>query len=131
LIYLDRTAQAAVLEMFAYALKPVKPGGYLFLGNAESVDAFNTAFETVSKEHRIYQMSGLELMERARELRPAKHFRSVAITGYGSEANAREALAAGFDAHVCQADLHRASDVNAGTLGASPCVQGKRDETSH
>lgn len=53
MIYLDRTAQAVVLEMFAYALKP---GGYLFLGNAESIDIANTAFETVSKEHRIYRL---------------------------------------------------------------------------
>lgn len=46
LIYLDRTAQAAVLDMFAYALKP---GGYLFLGTAESVDALSDAFELVDK----------------------------------------------------------------------------------
>ena len=53
LIYLDRTAQAALLETFAYALKP---GGYLFLGNAESVDALSGAFEPVDKEHRIYRL---------------------------------------------------------------------------
>ena len=53
LIYLDRKAQAAVLDMFAYALKP---GGYLFLGNAESVDASGTAFEPISKQHRIYRL---------------------------------------------------------------------------
>jgi len=55
LIYLDRTAQAAVFEMFAYALKP---GGYLFLGNAESVDAATADFEVISKEHRIYRLRG-------------------------------------------------------------------------
>ena len=53
LIYLDRTAQAAVLNMFAYALKP---GGYLFLGNAESIDAASENFEIISKEHRIYRL---------------------------------------------------------------------------
>lgn len=53
LIYLDRSAQAATLELFAYALRP---GGYLFLGSAESVDALSSAFETVSKEHRIYRL---------------------------------------------------------------------------
>jgi two-component system CheB/CheR fusion protein len=53
LIYLDRTAQAAALEMFAYALKP---GGYLFLGNAESIDASADAFQVVNKEHRIYRV---------------------------------------------------------------------------
>ena len=36
----------------------------------------------------------------AGELPLSKHFRSVAITGYGSEADVRDALAAGFDAHV-------------------------------
>ena len=35
LIYLDRAAQAHVLEMFRIALKP---GGYLFLGTSESID---------------------------------------------------------------------------------------------
>ncbi|MDR5798501.1 CheR family methyltransferase [Caballeronia sp. LZ001] len=55
LIYLDRTAQAVVLDMFAYALKP---GGYLFLGNAESIDGISTAFETISKEHRILRLRG-------------------------------------------------------------------------
>ena len=53
LIYLDRAAQAAVMEMFAFALKP---GGYLFLGTAESVDALSNAFEPVSKEQRIYRL---------------------------------------------------------------------------
>ena len=53
LIYLDRTAQAAVLEIFAYALKP---GGYLFLGNAESVDSLSNAFEIVNKEQRLYRL---------------------------------------------------------------------------
>jgi two-component system CheB/CheR fusion protein len=52
LIYLDRTAQAAVLEMFAYALKP---GGGLFLGKAESIVAAGSAFEPISNEHRIYR----------------------------------------------------------------------------
>nr|WP_255911590.1 CheR family methyltransferase [Tahibacter harae] len=53
LIYLDRTAQSIALEMFSFALKP---GGYLFLGNAESIDSSAQAFQTVSKEHRIYRL---------------------------------------------------------------------------
>ena len=53
LIYLDTTAQAATLGMFAYALKP---NGYLFLGNAESVDATSDAFQTVNQKHRIYKL---------------------------------------------------------------------------
>ena len=46
------------------------------------------------------EMSGLELIAKARQLRTPKAFRSVAVTGFGSEADVREALAAGFDAHV-------------------------------
>lgn len=53
LIYLDRTAQAAVLKTIAYALKP---DGYLFLGNTESPDAAGTLFEVVDKENRIYRV---------------------------------------------------------------------------
>ena len=53
LIYLDRTAQEVVLELFAFALKP---GGYLFLGNAESPDLIGSSFEPVSKVHRIYRL---------------------------------------------------------------------------
>ncbi|MDM0010570.1 CheR family methyltransferase [Variovorax sp. J22G73] len=64
LIYLDRTAQAATLEMFAYALRP---GGYLFLGSAESVEALSAAFETVDKEHRIFRLRpGLASIPRVR-----------------------------------------------------------------
>ncbi|MDR5798024.1 CheR family methyltransferase [Caballeronia sp. LZ008] len=68
MIYLDRTAQAVVLDMFAYALKP---GGYLFLSNAESIDIMSTAFETISKQHRIYP-SNEELQAINEELRSAK-----------------------------------------------------------
>lgn len=53
LIYLDRAAQAALLETFAYALKP---GGYLFLGHSESIDGGGSLFETVSKEHRLFRL---------------------------------------------------------------------------
>ena len=47
-------------------------------------------------------MSGLELMRLASALRPAKRFRSIVITGYGRESDVADALAAGFDAHVCK-----------------------------
>ncbi|VWX55560.1 Protein-glutamate methylesterase [Burkholderiales bacterium 8X] len=55
LIYLDQTAQASVLEMFHYALKP---GGYLFLGNSESVDLAGGLFTQVDKKNRIYRADG-------------------------------------------------------------------------
>ena len=52
LIYLDRAAQQAVLEMFHFALQP---GGYLFLGTSETVDAAARLFTPVDKKHRIYR----------------------------------------------------------------------------
>ena len=52
LIYLDRTAQQAVLEMFHFALRP---GGYLFLGNSESVDATARLFTPIDKSMRIFR----------------------------------------------------------------------------
>ncbi len=54
LIYLDRNAQAHVLEMFRVALKP---GGYLFLGTSESADVVGTLFTAVDKKHRIYRVN--------------------------------------------------------------------------
>ena len=52
LIYLDRAAQAHVLEMFRIALRP---GGYLFLGTSESIDAVGSLFTAVDKKNRIYR----------------------------------------------------------------------------
>jgi two-component system CheB/CheR fusion protein len=51
LIYLDRSAQAEVLKMFHFALRP---GGYLFLGNSESTEVADKFFTVVDKKHRIY-----------------------------------------------------------------------------
>lgn len=45
-------------------------------------------------------MSGLEFMKRARELRLARSFESIAVSGYGSDADKRRALDAGFNAHL-------------------------------
>jgi two-component system CheB/CheR fusion protein len=52
LIYLNRDAHAAVLEMFHSVLKP---GGFLFLGNAESADALSDCFTPFDKKQRIYR----------------------------------------------------------------------------
>ena len=54
LIYLDRAAQAHVLEMFRIALRP---GGYLFLGTSESADAVGNLFVAVDKKHRIFRVN--------------------------------------------------------------------------
>ncbi|MDQ0571104.1 two-component system CheB/CheR fusion protein [Variovorax paradoxus] len=62
LIYLDRAAQAHVLEMFRIALRP---GGYLFLGTSESIDAVGNLFTAVDKKNRIYRVNT--------ELPPGRH----------------------------------------------------------
>jgi two-component system CheB/CheR fusion protein len=62
LIYLDRDIQKKVFEMMHYALHP---GGFLFLGNAESADAVPDLFTPIDKKHRIY---------RATKHRPSKYY---------------------------------------------------------
>ncbi|OTP68796.1 CheR family methyltransferase [Caballeronia sordidicola] len=52
LIYLDRTVQRQVLERFRFSLRP---GGFLFLGSAESADAAEDLFELVDKKYRIFR----------------------------------------------------------------------------
>jgi len=52
LIYLNRPLQQKVVRIFEYALRP---GGYLFLGSAESVDGDTGAFRSADKKHRIYR----------------------------------------------------------------------------
>lgn len=55
LIYLDTEAQERVLSLAHFALRE---GGYLFLGNAESVGKREHLFSTVSKRWRIYRKVG-------------------------------------------------------------------------
>lgn len=52
LIYLNQTAQTRVLETLHFALNP---GGFLFLGNSESIDGASDLFAPLEKEHRIFQ----------------------------------------------------------------------------
>jgi two-component system CheB/CheR fusion protein len=52
LIYLDRSVQRQILELFHFALRP---DGYLFLGTAESADAADDLFVVVDKKNRIYR----------------------------------------------------------------------------
>jgi two-component system CheB/CheR fusion protein len=54
LIYLDRSAQSHVLEMFRIALRP---SGYLFMGTSESTDATGNLFTTVDKKNRIFRVN--------------------------------------------------------------------------
>ncbi len=51
LIYLGAPLQKKVLAAFHYALNP---GGYLLLGNSESVEAGSDAFRQIDKKHKVY-----------------------------------------------------------------------------
>ncbi|NMG34090.1 PAS domain S-box protein [Azoarcus sp. TTM-91] len=51
LIYLNREAQARVLDTFNFALLP---GGTLFLGSSESVEDGNVHFAVIDKKFRLY-----------------------------------------------------------------------------
>lgn len=52
LIYLDGEVQSRVLPAFHYALKP---GGFLFLGSAETLSHRTELFTPVDKKHRVFQ----------------------------------------------------------------------------
>jgi len=59
LIYLNRDAQARVLEIFNFALKF---GGLLFLGSSESVEEGSALFAPIDKKHRIYRHRTVQRM---------------------------------------------------------------------
>jgi two-component system, chemotaxis family, CheB/CheR fusion protein len=79
LIYLEPEAQRRVLALTHFALRE---GGYLFLGNAETVGPADRLFESVSKRWRIYRRLGADrhsaaqlpaLAARTPEARPIVH----------------------------------------------------------
>ena len=78
LIYVGREAQASILEMFRFALRP---GGYLFLGTSESPDAAGNLFTLVDKKHRIYQANPQVHTVRHLPLLSATHVERVGTTG--------------------------------------------------
>ena len=53
LIYLNRSAQKRVFEIFHFALQP---GGRLFLGASETAEDAGTLFSVLDKKHRIFAM---------------------------------------------------------------------------
>jgi two-component system CheB/CheR fusion protein len=55
LIYLEPETQKRVLSLLSFA---VRDGGYLFLGNTESLGEAERSFETISKRWRIYRRVG-------------------------------------------------------------------------
>ncbi|CAM3050983.1 Protein-glutamate methylesterase/protein-glutamine glutaminase [Methylobacterium mesophilicum] len=52
MIYLGVEAQQQLIPVLHYALRP---RGYLFIGMAENVTRFEDLFETIDKQHRIFQ----------------------------------------------------------------------------
>jgi chemotaxis methyl-accepting protein methylase/PAS domain-containing protein len=52
LIYLNNTAQERVAETFHFSLNP---GGFLFLGTAESVDGATDLYASYNREHHIFR----------------------------------------------------------------------------
>ena len=56
LIYLDQQVQKKIIALFHFALRE---GGFLFLGNAETVGDREDLFEPVSKKWRIYRRIGV------------------------------------------------------------------------
>ncbi len=52
LIYLQRTVQDRVFDVFHYSLNP---GGYLFLGSSETAEYLPDLFSVIDKKHRIYK----------------------------------------------------------------------------
>lgn len=55
LIYFGAELQRQVIPTFHYALNP---GGYLFLGNSESISQYGDLFRTVDKKNRLFQAKG-------------------------------------------------------------------------
>jgi two-component system CheB/CheR fusion protein len=98
LIYLNRTAQERVMQVFHFALNP---GGLLFLGSSESVDGAGELFLTVDKDAHVYKSRNIA----PRLALPLTDF-SVAqrIEGQRQEERTEEARA--FDRHS-YADLHQ------------------------
>jgi two-component system CheB/CheR fusion protein len=68
LIYLERSVQKKVLEVLHYALQP---GGYLFLGSAETAEIAGNLFVPVDKKHRIYRATQVRVSSYPQVPQPA------------------------------------------------------------
>ena len=75
LIYLEPVLQRRVLPLFHYALRP---GGYLMLGNAESISGFGELFTPVDRQHRIF-------LKRPGGARPPLDFQRPQTSAEGAE----------------------------------------------
>jgi two-component system CheB/CheR fusion protein len=75
LIYLERDLQRQLLALFHYSLRP---GGFLFLGSAETADARSELFSAHDRQHRIYaakpsSSTSVELLSQL----PREHHKSI------------------------------------------------------
>jgi two-component system, chemotaxis family, CheB/CheR fusion protein len=84
LIYLNRDVQAKVLELFHFSLNP---GGFLFLGSAESVDAASNFFTPVDKMNRIYRARTLSRLAHYAPLLPFVSTPKVTAADVGAPPN--------------------------------------------
>ncbi len=86
LIYLNRTAQQRAMEVLHFALDP---GGYLFLGTAETADGASQLFSMVDKESHIYRsrnVARVVTLQPPAQLTVASDLRNTAATGGNREA---------------------------------------------
>ena len=67
LIYLDRSVQRQVLQTFYFSLRP---GGFLFLGTAETADMADDLFVPFDKKNRIYRAKILPPQQRSKTFVP-------------------------------------------------------------
>jgi two-component system CheB/CheR fusion protein len=98
LIYLNRTAQERVMQVFHFALNP---GGFLLLGTSESVDGAGELFMTSDKEAHIYRSRS----SLSRLAMPVTELpRHVSTRPHEQTERAQEARALG---RLSYADLHQ------------------------
>ncbi len=71
LIYLEGSAQKKLLPLFHYSLNP---GGFLLLGNSETIGDFGDLFSTIDRKWKLFQRK-----EIAPQSRIAMHFTSPTI----------------------------------------------------
>ena len=99
LIYLNRAAQARVLEVMHFALNP---GGHLFLGASESIEGSLDLFSIVDKQHHIYQ--GRPVPTRVTLPIPEVTFKPPVFSPVGKDPSAQEVRAIERLSYV---DLHQ------------------------
>jgi two-component system CheB/CheR fusion protein len=102
LIYLDREVQRDILQMFHFALRP---GGYLFLGSSESIDACLDLFTPVDKRNRIFRVNSASASTRRTPTMPRGGYVRTTTSMRPPEIRSSE--------KISYADIHREALANA------------------